>query len=89
MIACFLVAFACLLGSTATVRLVGSFFLAATFAIGQWHTWKTGRIVIMQLGTFDRTERPVAFRVNAFLFLLAEVAMVLGTIVHAVRAPSW
>lgn len=92
-IVCFIVAWFCSLGSTSTVRLVGSLFFAILFLLLDWHTWKTGTIwvnirIIGLYGTIDRKERPVAFLVATILLLLFEVVFLLITVVVAMRAPG-
>ncbi len=86
--ACFIASVACsVLGSSSTVRLAGALFLAVVFAIVDWHTWKTG-CMKTNFGVIVRSERPVKFCINAFLFLSVELVMLIGAIVYALRTPG-
>ena len=86
--ACFIAFVVCsFLNSSFTVRLAGALFLAAMFAIADWHTWKTG-IMRTNWGIIVRSEQPVKFACNAVLFFAGELFMLVGAVVHAIRALS-
>ncbi|HUY93529.1 MAG TPA: hypothetical protein VMV10_32680 [Pirellulales bacterium] len=86
--ACFIAFAACsFLNSTFYVRLAGAVFLAATFAILDWHMWKTGSMKT-NFGVIIRSEQPMRFCVNAFIFLSVELFMLIGAIVNALRAAN-
>jgi hypothetical protein len=83
----FIIAFLCLFGSTMIARLVGSIFLAVTFAFGSWCDWNTGSMRT-NCGVILRSERPQRFRLIFSLFLLGELFILIGAVVHALRASS-
>lgn len=86
--ACFIASVVCsVLNSSFTVRLAGALFLAAMIAIVDWHTWKTG-CMRTNWGIIVRSEQPVKFACNAVLFLAVELVLIVGAVVHAVRALS-